>query len=175
MTPGETLALPQVVYRVVEENLLPARTTDERAQAYGFNDGAIWDYGAGVEGDGRYLRWIRRSLFAHFHHSTSTRSFSRCSAPDHPRMIEPMEGDLAKQVEYDMDEQGPFLLHFPLPPPLTQSTPDQAWIDNINHERSQKGHPPVSYELFEVLFDKLEKEWFDLVCPLSYSRVVALG
>ena len=59
MTQGATLALPQVVYRVVQESLLPAKVEDLQAQSYGFNDGALWEYGADVEGDGRYLRWIR--------------------------------------------------------------------------------------------------------------------
>ena len=61
------------------------------------------------------------------------------------RPIEPVESDLAKQVEYDMDDV------------------DRAWLDQINTERRKEGLDIVSYELFEVIMDRLEKEWFDLV------------
>ena len=56
-----------------------------------------------------------------------------------------MESDLARQVEYDMDDV------------------DQEWLDRINVERRKEGIDTVTYEFFEVIMDRLEKEWFDLV------------
>ncbi|KAI0640714.1 hypothetical protein C8Q79DRAFT_921056 [Trametes meyenii] len=60
------------------------------------------------------------------------------------RYIEPLESDLATQVEYDMDEQ------------------DQEWLDAVNLERKAQQLDKVSYESFEIIMDRLEKEWFDL-------------
>nr|XP_019048061.1 hypothetical protein I302_04683 [Kwoniella bestiolae CBS 10118]OCF26991.1 hypothetical protein I302_04683 [Kwoniella bestiolae CBS 10118] len=60
------------------------------------------------------------------------------------RYIEPIESELAVQVEYDMDEQ------------------DQEWLDAINAERKKEQSGAISYEVFEILMDKLEKEWFNL-------------
>ncbi|TFK73723.1 hypothetical protein BDN72DRAFT_790358 [Pluteus cervinus] len=71
--------------------------------------------------------------------------FSDFQRPDHYiRHIEPLEIDLARQVEYDMDEQ------------------DKEWLDHINTERKKEQLDKVSYETFEILMDRLEKEWFDL-------------
>lgn len=66
--------------------------------------------------------------------------------PEHyMRFVEPIEADLKRQVEYDMDEQ------------------DKEWIDALNAERKKEGSDAVSYETFEIIIDRLEKEWFDLV------------
>ncbi|THU93626.1 hypothetical protein K435DRAFT_757245 [Dendrothele bispora CBS 962.96] len=71
--------------------------------------------------------------------------FSEFKTPDHYiRHIEPLEIDLARQVEYDMDEQ------------------DKEWLDAVNVERKKEQIDRVSYEVFEVVMDRLEKEWFDL-------------
>ncbi|KAL4062487.1 PHD-zinc-finger like domain-containing protein [Scleroderma citrinum] len=71
--------------------------------------------------------------------------FSEFQKPDHYiRHIEPLERDLAIQVEYDMDEQ------------------DQEWLDAINIERKKDQLNLVSYETFEIIMDRLEKEYFDL-------------
>lgn len=40
---------------------------------------------------------------------------------------------------------------------------DQAWLDAVNAERKKEQLGAVSYEVFEVLIDKLEKEWFNLI------------
>lgn len=61
------------------------------------------------------------------------------------RYIEPIESELALQVEYDMDEQ------------------DREWVDQVNQDRQAHNLDRLSYELFEVIMDKLEKEWFELV------------
>ncbi|KDN52878.1 hypothetical protein K437DRAFT_243037 [Tilletiaria anomala UBC 951] len=61
------------------------------------------------------------------------------------RHVEPVESELKKQVEYDMDEQ------------------DQAWLDALNAERARNGDDRVSYETFEIIIDRFEKEWFDLM------------
>ncbi|KAF9224082.1 hypothetical protein BS17DRAFT_780434 [Gyrodon lividus] len=71
--------------------------------------------------------------------------FSEFQKPDHYiRYIEPLEKDLAIQVEYDMDEQ------------------DQEWLDAVNIERKRDQINLVTYETFEIIMDRLEKEYFDL-------------
>ena len=40
---------------------------------------------------------------------------------------------------------------------------DQAWLDTINAERKKDQSGAISYEAFEIIMDKLEKEWFNLV------------
>ncbi|KAL0068121.1 hypothetical protein AAF712_004781 [Marasmius tenuissimus] len=71
--------------------------------------------------------------------------FSEFQRPDHYiRHIEPLEMDLARQVEYDMDEQ------------------DKEWLDAMNAERKKDQLDKITYETFEVVMDRLEKEWFDL-------------
>lgn len=61
------------------------------------------------------------------------------------RYIEPIESDLEKKVEYDMDEQ------------------DREWVDAFNEERHRTQLDKVGYELFEIVMDRLEKEYFNLV------------
>ncbi|KAJ7636157.1 PHD-zinc-finger like domain-containing protein [Mycena polygramma] len=71
--------------------------------------------------------------------------FSDFYRPDqYIRHIEPLEIDLERQVEYDMDEQ------------------DQEWLDAVNAERKKEQLDKVTYEVFEVVMDRLEKEWFNL-------------
>lgn len=66
--------------------------------------------------------------------------------PEHYlRHVEPIESELNKQVEYDMDEQ------------------DQEWLDSLNTDRRREQMDTVSYEVFEIIIDRLEKEWFDLM------------
>lgn len=66
--------------------------------------------------------------------------------PEHYlRYVEPIEADLKRQVEYDMDEQ------------------DKEWLDALNTDRRREQLDAVNYETFEVIIDRLEKEWFDLV------------
>jgi hypothetical protein len=72
--------------------------------------------------------------------------FSLFERPQHYiRYIEPLESELAVQVEYDMDEQ------------------DQEWLDALNADRKKEQLDKISYEAFEIVMDRLEKEWFDLV------------
>lgn len=40
---------------------------------------------------------------------------------------------------------------------------DQEWLDAMNRERKKEQMDQVTYEIFEVIMDRLEKEWFDLV------------
>ncbi|KAJ9112141.1 hypothetical protein QFC20_002322 [Naganishia adeliensis] len=79
------------------------------------------------------------------------------AAPDahYIRHVEPIEVELANQVEYDMDEQ------------------DKEWLDAANGERGAGGLDRMSYELFEIVMDKLEKEWFNLVkrIPSKHSNL----
>ncbi|PKI83844.1 Nto1p [Malassezia vespertilionis] len=65
--------------------------------------------------------------------------------PHLARYIEPTEGEFDKQVEYDMDEQ------------------DQAWLAEMNETRKKEQLDAVSFESFEIIMDRLEKEWFALV------------
>lgn len=76
---------------------------------------------------------------------------------------EPIESELAVQVEYDMDEQGTSSRINPQrrAPKLTKE--DKEWLDVVNAERKKEQAGPVSYEMFEIIMDKLEKEWFNLV------------
>ncbi|KAI9440789.1 hypothetical protein H4582DRAFT_1939406 [Lactarius indigo] len=63
--------------------------------------------------------------------------FSLFERPQHYiRYIEPLE--------YDMDEQ------------------DQEWLDSLNADRKKEQLDKISYEAFEIVMDRLEKEWFDL-------------
>jgi len=39
---------------------------------------------------------------------------------------------------------------------------DQEWLDAVNAERKKEQLNKVSYETFEIIMDRLEKEWFDL-------------
>lgn len=43
---------------------------------------------------------------------------------------------------------------------------DQEWLDGVNAERRNANLDKISYESFEIIMDRLEKEWFDLVRPL---------
>ncbi|KAF9919626.1 nuA3 HAT complex component nto1 [Linnemannia zychae] len=60
------------------------------------------------------------------------------------RYIEPTETELAERVEYDMDEQ------------------DEIWLREINAQRRKQDLGEVTRTMFEKIFDRLEKEWFDL-------------
>ena len=42
---------------------------------------------------------------------------------------------------------------------------DQEWLEVVNAERKSQQLDKVSYETFEIIMDRLEKEWFDLVRP----------
>lgn len=46
---------------------------------------------------------------------------------------------------------------------------DQEWLDDLNRERKKEQSDPISYELFEIVMDRFEKEWFDLVSELRSS------
>jgi NuA3 HAT complex component NTO1 len=64
------------------------------------------------------------------------------------------------QVEYDMDEQGESKSRGIA---VAERSIDQAWLDAINAERVKEQSGPIPYEVFEIIIDKLEKEWFELV------------
>lgn len=40
---------------------------------------------------------------------------------------------------------------------------DREWLDAINAERRKEQLDQVPYETFEIIMDRLEKEWFELV------------
>ncbi|KAJ3914017.1 bromodomain and PHD finger-containing protein 3 [Lentinula edodes] len=89
--------------------------------------------------------------------------FSDFERPEHYiRHIEPLEAELARQVEYDMDEQGMLYLATLILTSLKSHNSDKEWLDNLNAERRKEQMDKISYETFEIIMDRLEKEWFDL-------------
>ncbi len=76
---------------------------------------------------------------------------------------EPIESELAKQVEYDMDEQGAVRSGLPPHGQSTSNGADQEWLDAVNAERKKEQSGLIAYEVFEIIMDRLEKEWFNLV------------
>lgn len=46
---------------------------------------------------------------------------------------------------------------------------DKLWLDMVNSERKRENHSAISYEVFEIVMDKIEKEWFDLVSSTGQS------
>ncbi|KAH7335459.1 hypothetical protein B0J17DRAFT_670266 [Rhizoctonia solani] len=66
--------------------------------------------------------------------------------PEHYiRYVDPVESELLTQVEYDMDEQ------------------DEEWLKELNSERYKEQSERISAETFEIIIDRLEKEWFELM------------
>jgi hypothetical protein len=83
--------------------------------------------------------------YIQFGYNDNNKEWSGYPSTRYMRWIQPLEQELSKQVEYDMDEQ------------------DKTWLDLLNQERTRTTtNDPISYEVFEVIMDKLEKEWFDL-------------
>ena len=54
---------------------------------------------------------------------------------------------------------------------------DQEFLDAVNAERKKEQLDRATYELFEIIIDRLEKEWFDLVRRqwLACSRCSSLS
>lgn len=52
---------------------------------------------------------------------------------------------------------------------LKHSMEDKEWLDAVNVERKRDQLDAVSYSSFEVIMDRLEKEWFDLVSGFSVA------
>ena len=48
---------------------------------------------------------------------------------------------------------------------------DQEWLDQVNLERKKEQLNAVSYETFEIVMDRLEKEWFDLVSSFALDHL----
>ncbi|KAK4684246.1 NuA3 HAT complex component NTO1, partial [Tremellales sp. Uapishka_1] len=123
--------IPKVSFRVVDDDktlLVPAGVHSEQSRSYGYNDFSDFTRPE------HYIRYIGELVLL-----TSSSQVSSSG------VAEPIESELAVQVEYDMDEQ------------------DQEWLDAINAERKKDQSGPISYEVFEIIMDKLEKEWFDLI------------
>jgi hypothetical protein len=118
--PGD---LPEVSFRVVDEDEEEPTAFDRRTKAD--------------------KTQLPLPLLEAFGYNVSEEDFK---LDDHYiRHVEPIEVELANQVEYDMDEQ------------------DKEWLDVANDMRHKAGLDRMSYELFEIVMDKLEKEWFNLV------------
>jgi hypothetical protein len=48
---------------------------------------------------------------------------------------------------------------------------DQEWLEMVNADRKREQLDKVTCEAFEIIMDRLEKEWFDLV---SSSLILSL-
>lgn len=64
--------------------------------------------------------------------------------PTYARWVQPSQEELARQVEFDLDDAG------------------RIWLAAVNADRKKEGIEAVSHEFFEIVLDKLEKEWFDV-------------
>lgn len=51
---------------------------------------------------------------------------------------------------------------------ICYSRADQEWLDAINIERKKDQINLITYETFEIIMDRLEKEYFDLVRHLPW-------
>lgn len=121
--PSQPLDLPLVSYSLLPSHLHTPQTTDNpQFIQFGYNPPHQQEHSQQAIQSTRYLRWVQ-----------------------------PLEKELSKQVEYDMDQQ------------------DKVWLDSFNTDRKKEAIQPISYEVFEVIMDKIEKEWFDLVKTLSLS------
>lgn len=128
--------------------LVPGKPYD----SYGFISEEQLDYTAPES----YIRWVQpieRELDKQVGLLPSQRNNSplflfRCltSNGSRPRFLS------RTQVEYDMDAV------------------DAEWLELYNGERSRTGEEPVLPEVFEIIMDRLEKEWFDLVSAFLASR-----
>jgi hypothetical protein len=45
----------------------------------------------------------------------------------------------------------------------------------MNTERKKEQLNKVSYETFEIVMDRMEKEWFDLVCHITLDMYVYMA
>jgi hypothetical protein len=75
--------------------------------------------------------------------------------------VEPAEDELARRVEYDMDEQGLADMR-----DISYGA-DLCWLKLVNQQRVAEEFDEVSENIFELIMDQLEKEWFNLVTPDS--------
>ncbi|PLW23785.1 hypothetical protein PCASD_08751 [Puccinia coronata f. sp. avenae] len=72
-------------------------------------------------------------------------SSNTCELPtSYIRWVQPAEDERERGCEYDMDEQ------------------DLEWLHVLNMDRKRLSQEPVTCELFEIIMDRLEKEWFRL-------------
>ncbi|KAK4048999.1 hypothetical protein OIV83_004360 [Microbotryomycetes sp. JL201] len=144
-------AVPVVQFSVVDESALePPAVDNPAAVQFGFNDGSTWQQAqSSVVGHAPPIASTSTHALGLANGGTNNNAEAdngddAAATRRYIRYLQPMESDLAKQVEYDMDEH------------------DKTWLDSINNERKQTGTAPVSYDAFEIIIDKLEKEWFDL-------------
>ncbi|SGZ28341.1 BQ5605_C027g10317 [Microbotryum silenes-dioicae] len=189
---NELPAVPEVHFSIVDsEALLPPHVDNKLLEDFGFNDGKPWTLIPSgtipvaahpslepvASTSGSATEAVASTSTAP---ATTTTNLDGATAsngltfePTHDsrylRWLQPMESELAHQVEYDMDEQGqPSSRRSSWNDPLKGSLLacviiDQVWLDGINASRKVEGAGPVSYEIFEIIVDKLEKEWFDLM------------
>jgi len=162
--------LPSVEFTTLGPPLASPRVNNpHHLGPYGYNTGQDWHHHARLDS-----------------HAHPTHHQGADPAGPYLRWLQPLESDLARQVEYDMDDQGasPFrqVLYRTRYDPLSRATAparppaDQLWLDALNRDRKRDGLSHISYEVFEVIMDKIEKEWFDLVRPLPLgARSLAHG
>ena len=149
-SPASAPPLPQVSFRKVEDESdvnEPAGVTDPTSRGYGCKFSECI----------RTMNYLNTCFWQTMTSHSSlglTITFDTLVRLSHKLQVglkalkakqEPMESELTNQVEYDMDEQ------------------DQEWLDLINEDRKKAQVGPVSSEVFEIMMDRLEKEWFELV------------
>jgi len=74
-----------------------------------------------------------------------------------------------------MDEQGVWffaLVLLPLSDLAFLGRVDQEWLNAVNLDRKKEQMDQVTPEAFEIIMDRLEKEWFDLVCFQTNGALV---
>ena len=69
--------------------------------------------------------------------------------PEFIQYSAPSQAELNRQIEYDMDEE------------------DFQWLALLNLSRKRTGSSAISPFIFEIVMDKLEKEWFSLTKNLQ--------
>ncbi|KAJ1672773.1 hypothetical protein EV182_006535, partial [Spiromyces aspiralis] len=76
--------------------------------------------------------------------SLARNKFHRPSA-HYIRHTEPTETELLNTVEYDLDEE------------------DMVFLGLLNAERSESNDTALTEDVFELIIDQIEKQWFDLI------------
>ncbi|CAE6466520.1 unnamed protein product [Rhizoctonia solani] len=104
----------------------------------------MWEFQRKIQPTGKEYDGVDDKTAQQYGYNEVNVTFDR---PEHYiRYVEdPVESELLTQVEYDMDEQ------------------DEEWLKEINSERYKEQSERISAETFEIIIDRLEKEWFELM------------
>ena len=135
---GDKISIPNVNFSLVDDHSKKLQLDDPTLSEFGCK----LSFGVVIS---HLFKWI-------FIDNTIYDSYTQPIA--YSKYVEPLDVDLLRQVEYDMDEQ------------------DKEWVDDLNNFRSNHNIEPISYEVFEIVIDKLEKEFLDLQkkLPVIHSK-----